>query len=65
MRMQNLQNEKKIVLDYFNDINNCDNEDLAEVISNHTSENFHMRCTHPFNEIKGCRKYCKSIMVTY
>ena len=53
MAVQNLQNEKKIVLDYFNDVDNCKNEDLAEIISNHTSENFHMRCTHPFNEIKG------------
>lgn len=51
--MQNLQNEKKIVLDYLNDVDNCKEEDLAKVISNHTSENFHMRCTHPFNEIKG------------
>ena len=61
MRMQNLQNEKKIVLDYFNDINNCDNEDLAEVISNHTSENFHMRCTHPFNEIKGAENIANQL----
>ena len=51
--MQNLQNEKKIVLDYLNDVDNCKEEDLAKVISNHTSESFHMRCTHPFNEIKG------------
>ena len=53
MAVQNLQNEKKIVLDYLNDVDNCKEEDLAKVISNHTSESFHMRCTHPFNEIKG------------
>ncbi|MDA9678932.1 nuclear transport factor 2 family protein [bacterium] len=61
--MQNLQKEKKIVLDYLHDIDNCKNEDLLKVISNHTSENFHMRCSHPFNELKGAENVANHLWI--
>ena len=61
--MQNIQKEKKIVLDYLHDIDNCKNEDLVKVISNHTSENFHMRCSHPFNELKGAENVANHLLM--
>ena len=61
--MQNIQKEKKIVLDYLQDIDNCKNEDLVKVISNHTSENFHMRCSHPFNELKGAENVANHLLM--
>ena len=37
MAVQNLQNEKKIVLDYFNDVDNCKNEDSCRGFSGRVS----------------------------
>ena len=36
--MTDLQAEKKIVLDYFNEIDSCNIDSLSEVISKYTSE---------------------------
>ena len=49
--MADLQAEKKIVLNYFSEIDSCDIESLTEVISKYVSEDFSMKCTHPFNEL--------------
>ena len=49
--MTDLQAEKKLVLNYFSEIDSCDIESLTEVISKYASEDFSMKCTHPFNEL--------------
>ena len=49
--MTDLQAEKKLVLNYFDEISSCCIESLSEVISKYVSEDFSMRCTHPFNEL--------------
>ena len=49
--MADLQAEKKLVLNYFSEIDSCDIESLTEVISKYASEDFSMKCTHPFNEL--------------
>ena len=59
--MLDLQEEKKLVLNYFNDLDNAENDELVEIISKYTSDNFHMRCTHPFNEIKGAENVAKNL----
>ena len=41
--MLDLQEEKKLVLNYFNDLDNAENDELVEIISKYTSDNFHMR----------------------
>ena len=46
--MTDLQVEKKLVLDYFSEIDSCEIESLTEVISKYVSEDFNMKCTHPF-----------------
>ena len=51
--MNNLQKEKTVVLNFLKDIDNSPKENLQEVISNHTSDDFKMLCTHPFNELSG------------
>ena len=51
--MTDLQQEKQLVLDFLNNIDKTENKHLAEIISKYTSDDFHMRCTHPFNELKG------------
>ena len=49
--MTDLQAEKKLVLDYLNEIDSCNIDSLSEVISKYASEDFSMKCTHPFNEL--------------
>ena len=51
--MTDLQAEKKLVLDYLNEIDSCNIDSLSEVISKYTSEDFTMKCTHPFNELSN------------
>ena len=43
--MADLQAEKKLVLNYFSEIDSCDIESLTEVISKYVSEDFNMKCT--------------------
>ena len=40
--MHDLQQEKKLVLEYFNSINNANSDTLIEIISKYTSSNFVM-----------------------
>ena len=61
--MPNFQNEKKLVLDYWNEVDKCNNQDLEKIISKYTSNNFHMRCTHPFNELDGVEKVANQLWV--
>ena len=49
--MTDLQSEKKLVLDYLNELDSCNIDSLSEVISKYASEDFSMKCTHPFNEL--------------
>lgn len=51
--MNNFQNEKKLVLNFFNELEKCKTKDLKKTISKYVSKNFYMRCTHPFNELYG------------
>ena len=59
--MHDFQEEKKLVLNYFNDLDNAENDKLTEIISKYTSDDFYMRCTHPFNEIKGAKNVAKNL----
>ena len=51
--MLDLQNEKKIILEFLNEIDNSDEKKILEILTKYTSNNFKMRCTHPFNELEG------------
>ena len=57
--MPDFQKEKLLVLEFFNAIDNADENNLVEIISKYTSKNFNMKCTHPFNELKGADKIAK------
>ena len=59
--MTDLQAEKKLVLDYFSEIDSCDIESLTETISKYVSEDFNMKCTHPFNEIGSTDLIAKNL----
>ena len=48
----NFQNEKKIVLDFYNSVQKCRTDEIPEILSLHYSENIIWRGFHPFNEIK-------------
>ena len=61
--MPNFQNEKKLVLDYWNEVDKCNSQDLEKIISKYTSDNFHMRCTHPFNELDGVEQIANQLWV--
>jgi len=49
----NFQNEKKIVLDFYNSLQKCRTDEILEILSLHYSENIIWRGFHPFNEIQG------------
>ena len=49
----NFQNEKKIVLDFYNSVQKCRTDEIPEILSLHYSENMLWRGFHPFNEIQG------------
>ena len=59
--MVNFQQEKKLILDFFNDLDSAKNEELVDIIFKYTSDNFYMRCTHPFNEIKGAENIANQL----
>ena len=61
--MADLQQEKGLVLDFLNNIDKAENKLLAETISKYTSDDFHMRCTHPFNELKGADKVANDLWI--
>ena len=53
MNCLNFQNEKKIVLDFYNSVQKCRTDEIPEILSLHYSENIIWRGFHPFNEIQG------------
>ena len=57
--MPDFQKEKLLVLEFLNAIDNANDNNLVEIISKYTSKNFNMKCTHPFNELKGADKIAK------
>ena len=59
--MKNFQNEKKIVLNFFKELEKCKTKDLKKIISKYVSKNFRMRCTHPFNELYGVEETAKNL----
>ena len=59
--MSDFQQEKKLVLEYFNSINNANNENLIDTITKYTSSDFKMRCTHPFNELSGAEEIANNL----
>ena len=61
--MSSFENEKKLVLEYFNSIDNANNENLINTISKYTSDDFKMRCTHPFNELNGAEQVANNLWV--
>ena len=50
--MHDLQQEKKLVLEYFNSINNANSDTLIEIISKYTSSDFKMRKTDKIRVVK-------------
>ena len=61
--MSNFKDEKKLVLEYFNSINEAKSENLIDIISKYTSAKFKMRCTHPFNELTGANQVANNLWV--
>ena len=61
--MSSFENEKKLVLEYFNSIDNSNNENLINRISQYISDDFKMRCTHPFNELNGAEQVANNLWV--
>jgi len=59
--MLDLKDEKKLVLEYFNSIDNSKNETLIDSISKYTSDDFKMKCTHPFNELNGAKQVADNL----
>ena len=61
--MTSLQQEKELVLDFLNNIYKAKNQNLVETISRYTSDDFHMRCTHPFNELKWAENVANDLWI--
>jgi len=61
--MSNFKDEKKLVLEYFNSIDNAKSETLVDSISKYTSDDFKMRCTHPFNELNGAKQVANNLLL--
>jgi len=59
--MSDFQGEKKLVLEFFDEINKANVDALSNVISKYTLENFKMRCTHPFNELSGAEQVANNL----
>ena len=55
----NFQNEKKIVLDFYNSVQKCRTDEIPEILSLHYSENIIWRGFHPFNEIQDLGRLYK------
>ena len=49
----NFQNEKKIVLDFYNSVQKSRIDEIPEILSFYYSDNIIWRGFHPFNEIQG------------
>jgi hypothetical protein len=49
--MNNFQNEKKIVLDYYKSLDTAQGDDITKVLKKYISEDYIWRGFHPFNEI--------------
>ena len=61
--MIDFREEKKLVLEYFSSIDEAKSEDLLDSISKYTSDNFKMKCTHPFNELNGANQVANNLWV--
>ena len=60
MNCLNFQNEKKIVLDFYNLLQKCKIDEIPEVLFDYCSEDLIWRGFHPFNKIKGIKNLsCK------
>ena len=59
--MIDFKQEKKLVLEYFNIIDDAKSENLIDSISEYTSDNFKMKCTHPFNELNGVNQVANNL----
>lgn len=51
--MDDLQQAKRVVLEYYDDLDASSGADLALVIRKHTSDDYHWRGMHPFYEQEG------------
>ena len=61
--MVDFKEEKKLILEYFNSIDDAKSENLIDSISKYTSDNFKMKCTHPFNELNGANQVANNLWV--
>jgi len=51
----NFQSEKKLVLDFYEALQNCKSNNMSEILSLYCSEDLLWRGFHPFNEIIGTK----------
>ena len=51
--MNNFQQEKKIVLDYYKSLDKAEGNDISKVVIDHTVEDYIWRGYHPFNELSN------------
>ena len=51
--MTNFQTQKKLVLNYFNELDKASIDNTMQVIKKYTSADFHLKATHPFNNLYG------------
>ena len=58
--MTNFQAQKKLVLNYFNELDKASTVNTMGVIKKYTSDNFHLRATHPFNDLYGTEDVANS-----
>jgi len=57
--MNNFQQEKKIVLDYYKSLDSAQGNDITKVLKNYTSEDYIWRGFHPFNELSEAEDVSK------
>ena len=53
--MSNFQQEKKIVLDYYNALDKSDGNDITNVLKEYITEDYIWRGYHPFNELSKAK----------
>jgi len=61
--MTDFQTEKKLVLNYFNELDKVSPNGTIEVIKKYVSKDFHLRATHPFNDLYGIEDVANKLWI--
>lgn len=61
--MTDFQTEKKLVLNYFNELDKVSPNGTIEVIKKYVSKDFHLRATHPFNNLYGIEDVANKLWI--